>query len=85
MSAQLDGPPGKWVLYFALHTLFARTTVLPFGPVRLELPDPLSLRLVEVLIALVAAVLLLRRNWSVLRTLGVCALLGLASTLLSLY
>jgi chromate transporter len=35
-------------------------------------------------IALVAAGLLFRLRWSVLRTLGVCALLGLAAALLGL-
>lgn len=52
VTAQLDGPPGKWVPYFTLHTLFAGTTLLPLGPARLELPDPVGLRPVEVLIAL---------------------------------
>ena len=35
-------------------------------------------------IAVVAAVLLFRMKWSVLRTLGVCALLGLAAGLAGL-
>jgi chromate transporter len=43
----------------------------------LELPDLSSLRPVAVAIAAVAAVLLFRVKWSVLRTLGVCAVLGL--------
>ena len=84
ITAAVVGVIANLAVYFAVHTLFARTTLLAFGPVRLELPDLLSLRPVELLIALVAAVLLLCRNWSVLRTLGVCALLGLASALLPL-
>ena len=48
------------------------------------LPLPGSLRPVETVILVVAAVLLTRRGWSVLRTLGVCALLGLAAGLLGL-
>jgi chromate transporter len=35
---------------------------------------------VAVVIAVVAAGLLLKAGWSVLRTLGLCALLGLAAT-----
>ena len=35
-------------------------------------------------IAVVAAVLLFRLHWSVLRTLGVCALLGIAAALVGL-
>ena len=64
-------------LYFALHTLFGTTTTHTLGPVSLEVPDLTSLDPVAVGIALVAAVLLLRLRWSVLRTLGVCAALGL--------
>jgi len=47
----------------------------------LELPDPTTLRPVPLVIALVAALLLFRVRWSVLRTLGVCAVLGLAAGL----
>ena len=54
------------------------------GPLALELPDLATLRLVPLAIALVAAVLLFRLKWSVLRTLGVCALLGLAAGLAGL-
>ena len=43
-----------------------------------------ALRPVQLGIAIVAAVLLLRFRWSVLRTLGVCALLGLAAGLAGL-
>ena len=47
----------------------------------LELPDLSTLRPVAVAIAAVAAVLLFRVKWSVLRTLGVCAVLGLLAGL----
>jgi chromate transporter len=54
------------------------------GPLSLELPDPTTLRPVPLVIALVAAVLLFRVKWSVLRTLGVCAVLGLVAGLAGL-
>ncbi len=70
-------------VYFALHTLFARVETLEAGPVRLEVPDLTSLQPAAAVIAVVAAVLLFRLKWSVLRTLGVCAGLGLAAGLTS--
>jgi chromate transporter len=49
----------------------------------LEIERPVldSLRLSAVAIALAASYLLFWRKWSVLRTLGVCALLGLLTAL----
>jgi chromate transporter len=54
------------------------------GPLSLELPDLTTLRVVPLAIAVVAAVLLFRVKWSVLRTLGVCAVLGLVAGLAGL-
>ena len=68
-------------LFFALHTLFADRTRLDRGPLHFDLPDLTSLRPLPVAIAVVAAVLLFRLRWSVLRTLGACALLGVAAAL----
>ena len=48
------------------------------------LPDVTTVRPVALAIAVVAAVLVFRLKWSVLRTLGVCALLGLAAGLAGL-
>jgi chromate transporter len=50
-----------------------------WGPVHLELPDLTSLRPVSLAIAVTAAVMIFKLRWSVLRTLGVCAALGLAA------
>ena len=66
-------------VYFAVHTLFARTRRLDQGVLAVELPEVGTIRPVAVAIALVAAVLLFRWKWSVLRTLGVCAVLGLVA------
>jgi chromate transporter len=67
---------------FAVHTLFSETVRL--APMAPELPDPATLRAVPVGIAVVAAVLLFRARWPVPRTLGVCAVLGLAAGLAGL-
>ena len=84
ITAAVVGVIANLALFFAVHTLFADTNTATAGPVSIELPDPGSLRPVSVAIAVVAAVLLFRRRWSVLRTLGVCAALGVAAGLLGL-
>jgi chromate transporter len=71
-------------VYFAIHTLFSETRQVEWGALSLELPEPASLRLLSVAIAVVAAVLIFRLKWSVLRVLGVCAVLGLAAGLVGL-
>ena len=47
-------------------------------------PDLTTLRPVAGVLAVVAAVLLFRLKWSLLRTLGVCDVLGLAAGLVGL-
>jgi chromate transporter len=83
ITAAVVGVIANLALYFALHTLFSRTSWLEWGPITLEVPDLASLRPIALAIALVAAVLLFRAKWSVLRTLGVCAALGLMVGLLA--
>jgi chromate transporter len=78
ITAAVVGVIADLGVYFAVHTLFSDTVLVDGGPLSLELPDLTSLRPVPLVIALVAAVLLFRARWSVLRTLGVCAVLGLA-------
>jgi len=82
ITAAVVGVIANLGVYFAVHTLFAE--MRPVGLLALELPDPTSLRPVVLGIALIAAVLIFRLRWSVLRTLGVCALLGLAAGLFGL-
>ncbi|MGY1624551.1 chromate efflux transporter [Geodermatophilus sp. SYSU D00965] len=84
ITAAVVGVIANLGVYFAVHTLFSGTVAVDRGVLSLELPDPGTLRPVPLVIALVAAVLLFRVKWSVLRTLGVCALLGLAAGLAGL-
>jgi chromate transporter len=84
ITAAVVGVIANLGVYFAVHTLFSDTVDVDTGPLSLELPDVTTLRLVPLAIAVVAAVLLFRIKWSVLRTLGVCALLGLAAGLAGL-
>lgn len=79
ITAAVVGVIANLALFFALHTLFDTTRTVTLGPARIELPvvttlDPLALG-----IAILAAVLLFRLRWSVLRTLGICAAVGVAS------
>ena len=84
ITAAVVGVIANLGLYFAVHTLFSDTVEVDQGALALELPDLTTLRPVPVLIAAVAAVLLFRVRWSVLRTLGICAALGLAAGLAGL-
>ncbi len=84
ITAAVVGIIANLGVYFAVHTLFSSSRNVDQGPLNLELPDVTTLRLVPLVIAVLAAVLLFRVKWSVLRTLGVCAVLGLAAGLAGL-
>jgi chromate transporter len=81
ITAAVVGVIANLAIYFAIHTLFADTVSTHYGIVQLDLPNVATLRPVAAALAVLAAVLLFRVNWSVLRTLGACAVLGLAAGL----
>ncbi len=84
ITAAVVGVIANLGVYFAVHTLFSESREVDLGPLHLELPDVTTLRPVPLVIAVIAAVLLFRVKWSVLRTLGVCAVLGLVAGLAGL-
>ncbi|MFC9361792.1 chromate efflux transporter [Rhodococcus sp. NPDC057014] len=84
ITASVVGVIANLALYFAVHTLFADATMLHWGPIHLLVPDLRTIRPVVAVIAVLAVVMIYRWNWSVLRTLGVCALFGLAAGLVGL-
>ena len=84
ITAAVVGVIANLAVYFALHTLFASSSQVSLGGLRLEVPELGSVQPVAVVIALVAAVLVFRLRWSVLRTLGVCAALGALAGVLGL-
>ena len=84
ITAAVVGVIANLGVYFALHTVFADTVAVDRAVLHLQLPDLTTLRPVSLVITVVAAVLLFRVKWSVLRTLGVCAVLGLAAGLAGL-
>jgi chromate transporter len=84
ITAAVVGVIANLGLYFAVHTLFGDTVSVDWSVLELELPDLGSPRWVAFALAALAAVLLFRVKWPVLRTLGVCAVLGLAAGLAGL-
>ncbi|MCB5167313.1 hypothetical protein LG634_21030 [Streptomyces bambusae] len=84
MAAAIVGVIANLALYFAEHALFADVDEKVFGPVTLVVPDLGTLRPAALAITVVAALLIFRVRWSVLRTLGVCAVLGLGTALAGL-
>jgi chromate transporter len=82
ITAAVVGVIANLALFFALHTLFDRSRALTWGPVDVDLPVLSAWDPVAFAITAIALVLIFRLSWSTMRTLGVCAVLGLASTLL---
>ena len=64
-------------VFFALHTLFDRSRDVDAGPIHLDVPvlaewDPVAFAITGVALAM-----MLWHGWGPMRTLGLCALLGL--------
>lgn len=83
ITAAVVGVIANLAVFFALHTLFGRSRVVTWGPVDLDVPILSSWDPVAFAITAVALTLIFGRKWSTMRTLGVCAVLGLVSTLIS--
>jgi chromate transporter len=83
ITAAVVGVIANLAVFFALHNLFERSRHVTWGPVDLDVPILSSWDPVAFGITAVALVLIFGRGWSTMRTLGVCAVLGLASTLIN--
>jgi len=83
VSAAVVGVIANLALFFALHTLFDRTTRMASGPVSVELPVWSSLDVPALGIAMLAAVLVFRRRWGVPAVLAACGALGVAVQVVS--
>ena len=77
VTAAVVGVIANLALWFALHVLFRAGTAVQVGGWTIALPDPASLDWRAALLAALAAVLIFRAKWSVIRVLGVAALGGL--------
>jgi len=84
ITAAIVGVIANLAVYFALHTVFAEVTIRDWGPVSLDVPDLASVRPLALVITLAGALMIFWLRWSVLRTLGACALLGIGAGLLGL-
>ncbi|MFF2111635.1 chromate efflux transporter [Rhodococcus koreensis] len=84
ITAAVVGVIANLALYFAVHTLFANAELVHWGPLHLLVPELGSFRPLALVIGILAGVMIYRLHWSVLRTLGVCALLGLTAGLVGL-
>jgi chromate transporter len=84
IMAAVVGVIANLAIFFAVHTLFREVNLVEWGPVHLQVPEVGTLKPLSLAIALFAGYLLLGRKWSVLRTLGICALIGLAAGLIDL-
>jgi len=83
ITAAVVGVIANLAVYFAVHTLFSSTRTLEWGPAHLLAPVWSDFDWRAGLIAAAALGLVFGLKWSVLRVLGVCALLGLALTQLA--
>jgi chromate transporter len=81
ITAAVVGVIASLAVFFALHALFAQTWVWDAGWLRVTLPELGTWHPLAFSIAAVALWLMFRRGWSPLRTLGLCALLGLLGQL----
>ncbi len=84
IMAAVVGVIANLAIYFAIHTLFRDVSTFTWGPVDLQVPHLDSLKPLSLAVATFAAVLLFRAKWSVLRTLGACALVGLCAGIIEL-
>ena len=80
ITAAVVGVIASLAVYFAMHTLFDSTRAVDSGPIHLEVPVLSSWDPLAVAITALAIVLMFWRRWSPLRTLGVCAVVGLLAT-----
>lgn len=77
ITAAVVGVIASLAAYFAVNTLFAATRTLTLGAARIVLPEWSTVNPLAVGITALALALILGARWSPLRTLGVCAGLGL--------
>ena len=64
VTAAVVGVIANLALWFAVHFLFTRGSLLQVGPIRLHLPDPMSLNLPAVALAVIAFFIAFRLRWS---------------------
>lgn len=76
VMAAVVGVIANLSVFFAVHTLFDEVRAVDSGPFSFDLPVWSSVDGAAVAVAALAGVLVFRLRWSILRVLGVCALVG---------
>jgi chromate transporter len=77
ITAAIVGVIGNLSLWFALHVLFARVDVARFGPLQLQMPQLASFDWRAALLGALAALLIFRFRWNLIRVLALAAMGGL--------
>jgi chromate transporter len=84
ITAAVVGVIANLALWFAMHVLFARLDAWSVaGMLRVDLPDPASLRVVPAMLTAVALALMFGFRLGLARSLVTCAVLGALTTLLA--
>ena len=83
ITAAIVGVIASLALWFAIHLLFGQSAPLSWGPVSLPVPVLASFNWRAALLAALAATLIFRLGWSVLKTLPLAALGGLVLSLVT--
>ncbi len=81
ITAAVVGVILNLAVWFALHTLFAQVEAWQIGPISVDVPVPSSIVLPSLVLSVAAAFAIFRFKASVIATLLVCALAGMAWTL----
>jgi chromate transporter len=76
IAASVVGVIANLSIYFSLHTLFDRNMVVRSGPINLDAPVWSTVNWRAVIVTVLAFVLIFRVKLSVLRVLGLCAVVG---------
>lgn len=74
LTAAVVGVIANLSVWFALHVLFARVGERQYGPLRLYWPDAVSFNWQAALLTIIAAVLIFRFKWNVIKTLAAAGL-----------
>jgi chromate transporter len=77
ITAAVVGVIANLAVYFAAHTLFTQNQAWSLGLLHAQIPVPASISLPAVALTAIACLLIFTLRWSVLRTLGACAILGI--------
>ncbi len=84
VTAAVVGVIANLAVFFALHTLFDRNREVGGGPISVDLPVLSSWDPVAFAITGIALLMMFGRSWGPMRTLGLCAALGIGVYLVGL-